>query len=87
VAVWPWSGPGAFDVYTGSTTLAVFGVPPGRARAFVDRLRPVNADQAQGPLPAPRFARKDLRVIRRAPQLREIARRLPARTAQPDCGR
>jgi hypothetical protein len=87
VAVWPWSGPGAFDVYTGSTTLSVFGVPPGRARAFVDRLRPVNAEQAQGPLPAPRFARKDLRVIRRAPQLREIARRLPARTAQPDCGR
>jgi hypothetical protein len=52
IAVWPTSG--GFDVYTGSTALAVFGVPTSRATAFVNTLRRPGQSSAHGNLPAPR---------------------------------
>lgn len=83
VVVWPSSG--GFDVYTGTTTLAVFGVPLRHALRFVDRLRPLEATAPHGALPSPRFAAADLHEIRTAPELRAIARRLPRRPKAPAC--
>lgn len=83
IAAWPTSG--GFDIYTGTTTIAVFGMPLRRVEQLVDHLRPLAAKRARGKLPTPRFAAEDLREIRTAPELAAIARLLPAKSPPPAC--
>lgn len=76
---------GGFDVYSGSTTTTVFGVPDSQVPGFVDALRKTAQTHATGRLATPRFGSHDLKKIRRSPELAALARLLPRHTAKPTC--